>query len=175
MEAQNYFIKGRTFQSFNPQLQDALARVYDTPERPRCMCIRGGVEMYVAKHRKYVVKRMPGTGSTHHPTCASYEPELGQSGLGELIGEAVIEHSPESTELRVDFPLARVPGKAFPKGEAQEPSEIKAPRHRMSLRAVMHYLWEKNYTSKYRQNGQGNLPTKSQHFLSIGSPSFKHN
>ena len=58
---QRFFIKGKTFAADDSLLQDALARIYDTPERPRCMCIRGGVNMYVAKHRHYVVKRMPGT------------------------------------------------------------------------------------------------------------------
>src|ERR1700674_640595 len=107
------------------------------------MCVRGGIEMYVAKHRQYVVKRMPDSGHRHHATCGSYEPELGQSGLGELIGESIIEHSPESVELRVDFPLARVPGRAFLRRAAQEPAEINAPRHRMSLRAVMHFLFQR--------------------------------
>lgn len=143
MEQPRFFIKGRIFAADDTQLQDALARIYDTPERPRCMCIRGGVDMYVAKHRQYIIKRMPGTGSKHHPACAAYEPEFTQSGLGELMGESIIEHSVESVELRVDFPLARVPGKAIPRGEAMEPAEIKAPRHRMSLRAVMHFLFER--------------------------------
>jgi hypothetical protein len=44
-----------------------------------------------------------------------------------LIGEAVIEHSPESVELRVDFPFARGPGKAIPKGESREAAEVNAP------------------------------------------------
>jgi Protein of unknown function (DUF1173) len=143
MEEQRFLIKSRTYQAGDPALQDALAGVYDTPERPRCMCVRGGIEMYVAKHRQYVVKRMPDRGHQHHATCASYEPELGQSGLGELIGESIIEHSPESIELRVDFPLARVPGRAFVRRAAQEPAEISAPRHRMSLRAVTHFLFER--------------------------------
>src|SRR3984893_7356273 len=99
--------------------------------------------MYVAKHRLYVVKRMPDTGHQHHARCTSYEPELGQSGLGELIGESIIEHSPESVELRVAFPLARVPGRAFVRRAAQEPAEINAARHWMSLRAVMHFLFER--------------------------------
>ena len=124
MEEQRFLIKGRTYTSHDPALQDALARVYDTPERPRCMCKGGGIEMYVAKHRRYFVKRMPDSGHEHQATCASYEPELGQSGLGELMGEAIIEHSPESVELRVDFPLARVPGRAIARGAAQEPAEI---------------------------------------------------
>jgi hypothetical protein len=143
MEEQRFFIKGFIYSVADSRLQDALARVYETPERPRCMCVRGGVEMYVAKHQLYVVKRMPGTGSRHHPACTSFDPEFWHSGLGELMGDAVIERSPEAVELRVDFPLARVPGKAIPRGEAVTPAEVNAPRHRMSLRAVMHYLFER--------------------------------
>ena len=143
MEEQRFSIKGRTYTSRDPALQDALDRVYETSERPRCMCQHGGIEMYVAKHRLYVVKRMPDTGHQHHATCVSYEPELGQSGLGELIGDAIIERSPESIELCVDFPLSRVPGRTPVRGPALELAEINAPRHRMSLRAVMHFLFER--------------------------------
>ncbi|WP_420475211.1 DUF1173 family protein [Noviherbaspirillum sp. ST9] len=143
MEEQHFFIKGVSYSADDARLQDALARIYATPERPRCMCSRGGVEMYVAKHRQYVVKRMPGTGDTHHPSCASYEPAYGQSGLGELIGDAVIERSPELIELRVDFPLARIPGKTVPRGEPVPPADISAGRRRMSLRAVMNFLFER--------------------------------
>jgi len=143
MELQKFYIKGRMFLSTDTTLQEALASIYETPERPRCLCVRGGVEMYVAKHRSYLVKRMPGTGNQHLPSCPSFEPEWSHSGLGELMGDAVIEHSPESIEIRVDFALARMPGKSVPRGEQSVPSEIHAPRHRMSLRALLHFLWEK--------------------------------
>ena len=143
MEEQQFLIRGRAYAARDPALQDALAGIYGTPERPRCMCLRGGIDMYVAKHRRYVVKRMPGTGQQHHATCDSYEPESGQSGLGELMGDSIIERSPESVELHVDFPLARLPGRATGGRAAREPTEISAPRHRMSLRAVMHYLFER--------------------------------
>lgn len=143
MEGQQFLIDGRMYTSRDAALQEALARIYDTPERPRCMCARGGIEMYVAKHRLYVIKRMPDTGSQHHPTCASYEPGYSQSGLGELIGQSIIERSPESVELRVDFPLARAPGRAVLRSTLQEPPEINTPPHRMSLRAVMHFLFER--------------------------------
>ena len=111
MKEQQFLIDGRTYMSDDPALQHALARIHDTPARPLCMCAHGGIEMYVAKHRLYVVKRMPCTGHLHDATCASYEPEYGQSGLGELMGQSIIERSPESVELRVDFPLARAPGR----------------------------------------------------------------
>ncbi|MES2299414.1 MAG: DUF1173 family protein [Pseudomonadota bacterium] len=143
MDEQRFFIKGVTFSADDERLQEALARVYDTPERPRCMCVPGGIDMYVARHRLFVVKRMPETGARHHASCPSYESELHQSGLGELMGESIIEHSPVSVELRVDFPLVRIPGRSIARGEQQEPSEVSVPRRRMSLRAVMHFLFER--------------------------------
>jgi hypothetical protein len=143
MEKQRFFIKGTTYLASDPQLQDAFALVYDTPERPRCLCVRGGIEMYVAKHRCYVLKRMPDSGHRHHATCASYEPEVGLSGLGELMGDAITEYSPESVELRVDFPLAHVLGRSAVRGAMQEPAAINTPTHRMSLRAVTHFLFER--------------------------------
>lgn len=143
MDEQRFFIKGSTYCATDAQLQFALARVYETPERPRCMCIRGGVEMYVAKHRRFVVKRMPATGSEHDPMCPSYEPELQQSGLGELIGAAVVDHSPGYVELKVAFPFERASGRAVGRGERRGPAAVGTPRHRMSLRAVMHFLFER--------------------------------
>jgi hypothetical protein len=145
MDLQTYLIGGRRISAEHlEELQSALASVHDTPERPRCLCVPDGVEMYVAKHRHYVVKRMPDTGCRHHPLCNSFEPDLGQSGLGELMGEAVIERSPDSLEVRLDFPLTRISGKAIPSGEPKEPSMFRAPRHqRLSLRALLHLLWER--------------------------------
>ncbi len=144
LELTRYFIKGRTYNCADPQLQEGLSRVYGASERPRCMCVPGGVEMYIAKHADYVVKRMPDTGRLHHPTCPSFEPEPGTSGLSELMGEAIIEHSPDQVEVRTDFAISRIPGKAMPRGAAlPDPAEIRAPRKRMSLRALLHFLYER--------------------------------
>ncbi|MEO8155409.1 MAG: DUF1173 family protein [Rhizobacter sp.] len=127
----------------DPQLQDALAAVHETSERPRCLCVVGGVEMYVARHRQFVVKRMPETGGLHHPSCPSYEPGAQQSGLGELIGDAVLEPGPGQIELRVDFPWVRTASRGVARGELQAPTEVGAQRRRMSLRALTHYLFER--------------------------------
>ena len=155
MEGQQFFIKGCTYLAADPQLQYALARIYDSPERPRCMCVHGGIEMYVAKHRQYVVKRMPETGSQHNPMCPSYEPESQQSGLGELIGDSVINRSPDLVELRVDFPFSRVPGRSTRSCVAAEPSEIASSRHRMSLRAVTHFLLERAGLNRWIPSMEG--------------------
>jgi uncharacterized protein DUF1173 len=143
MEIQRFAIKGRVIEADDPQLQDALAQAYDTPERPRCLCVPGGIELYVARHRQFVVKRMPESGSAHHPGCPSYEPELQCSGLGELVGEAVLESEPGRVELRVDFPWTRMIGRGVQRGAPQDVSEVEVPGRRMSLRALMHFLFER--------------------------------
>lgn len=73
MDTQRFIIAGTEFDANDPRLQDALARAYDAPDRPRCLCTQGGVEMYVARHRQFVLKRMPGSGMRHDPGCPSYE------------------------------------------------------------------------------------------------------
>lgn len=120
MEVQRLVVTGRIWAADDPQLQEALARVHDTPERPRCLCVLGGVEMYVARHTLFVVKRMPDTGSRHDPTCPSYEPDAQQSGLGELIGDAVVEREPGRVELRVDFPWTRISGRSVARTDARD-------------------------------------------------------
>lgn len=143
MEPQRFFLGGRRFLADDTALQDTLAAIHETAERPRCMCVAGGVPMYVAKHRLFVIKRMPESGPSHHPTCPSFEPDAGTSGLGELIGESVIENSPDAVELRVNFPFSHVPGRAVSRANTPPPVEIHAPRRRMSLLAVLHFLYER--------------------------------
>ena len=143
IDGQRFAIGGRVVDADDPQLQDLLAQAYEAPGRPRCLCVAGGVEMYVAFHRCYQIKRMPETGDRHHPACPSYEPGPAMSGLGELVGEAVVQLDPSRVELHVDFPWARVPGRAGVSREPAEPSEVGRTRRRMSLRALMHFLFER--------------------------------
>jgi len=141
MDLQRFFVKGKTYSADDPQLQQALEQVYDTPERPRCMCVRGGIEMYIAKHRLYVIKRMPETGPQHDPTCPSFEHEPGLSGLGELMGESIIEHSPGSFELRTRYALSRAPGRTMARAPSNA-GDVTTSKHLLSLRATMHFLFQ---------------------------------
>lgn len=144
MDHARYFIRGQVLLPADPSLQDTLGSVYQAAERPRCMCVPGGVEMYVARHAEYVIKRMPGTGHQHDMACRSFEPESHTSGIGELIGEAIVEHSPEQVEIKTAFPLTRMTGKPVPRGQpSDDPASIDTPRKRMSLRAVLHFLYDR--------------------------------
>ncbi|MCE4369709.1 DUF1173 family protein [Xanthomonas hortorum] len=144
-ESQRFLVLGHVFAADDDALQQVLAQVYDSAQRPRCLCRDGGVEMYVARHGRFVIKRMPDTGSQHHPGCPSYAPEAAQSGLGELVGEAVLEMQPGQVELRVDFPWAHslVATQGRARIERESPAEVQAQRRRMSLRAVTHFLFER--------------------------------
>jgi hypothetical protein len=77
-----------------------------------------------------VIKRMPGTGHLQHPVCPSFEPEVSQSGLGELMGQAVIEVEPGRVELRLGFAWERVEGRSAARGASQEIGDVAPPRRR---------------------------------------------
>ena len=143
MDQQRFAILGAVYAADDPLLQDVLDSTHSSPGRPRCLCVDGGVDMYVARHGQYVIKRMPDTGRLHHPSCPSFESDPSQSGLGELVGEAVIEVEPGRIELRVDFPWVRRVGRSGVSGNAGEAAEVTRPRRRMSLRALMHFLFER--------------------------------
>jgi len=142
IEATEYLVKGQRFRAGSEALQPALASIYDTPERPRCMCVLGGIEMYVAKYGDFIVKRIPDTGADHHAGCVHFEPPVGESGLGSLLGSGIT-----AREGGYDFKLAHalrsVPRKA---GEATPATAtVREPRSapgKISLRAMTHLLWQ---------------------------------
>lgn len=106
------------------------------------MCVDGGVEMYISKHRTFVIKRMPGTGAQHHPSCESFEDEASHSGRGALLGSAIVPATDDFVDLRVDFPLARAAGrtsKAIPNGGT---ADVTSTPRRMSLQALLQFLFE---------------------------------
>ena len=90
-----YDVDGVRLRPDDPAWQHALERAYATSAQPLCLCRPSGIPMYIARYQQFVVKRLPDTGHQHHPTCPSYEPPPGQSGLGEVLGEAVIERAPD--------------------------------------------------------------------------------
>lgn len=143
MDGQRFAVGGRVFDADDERLQQALAGAHDSPSRPRCLCVPDGVEMYVAFHRQYLVKRMPDTGDQHHPSCPSFDPGPASSGLGELVGEAVVQIDPTRVELHLDFPLVRMAGRAKAQGDDEETPAVMRPKRRMSLRALTHFLFER--------------------------------
>ena len=102
--------------------------------------------MYVAKigPDKHVIKRMPDTGLEHAHRCASYLPPEELSGLGQVLGSAITEE-PDSglTAIKLGFRMSKAE-RAAPTsaGSGGVADSLAADPNRLSLRAVLHYLWQ---------------------------------
>ncbi|MCG2583842.1 DUF1173 family protein [Massilia sp. TS11] len=142
-EQQTYLIADRLIERSDTALQSALAACHRSAARPRCMCVPGGVEMYVARYHRFVVKCMPGTGALHHPRCIAYEPEPDVSGAGALVGTAMREGPDGLVDVSVRFALARQPGRSRPSAAASDRPDVVAGAQPMSLTAFLHLLMER--------------------------------
>ncbi|MGV1009109.1 MAG: DUF1173 family protein [Dermatophilaceae bacterium] len=142
-QSRSYRVCGLLVDPATAQGQDLLGEAYTTMQRPLCCCTRDGVPMYVARvGARFVVKRMPDTGSQHSCTCPSYAPE-DLCGLGDLLGDAVrVDPDSGHTLLRLGFPLS-VGERAAPEAAstAGVADTVATGGRRLSLRALLDYLW----------------------------------
>lgn len=131
----------------NPDVQQILAAAHAERVRPLCMCRTDGVAMYVAKvgPEKYVIKRMPDSGLEHAPRCASYLPPEELSGLGQVLGTAITEEADSGlTAIKLGFRMSKAE-RAAPTGAGGGvivADSVAADPNRLTLRAVLHYLWQ---------------------------------
>src|SRR5947209_6957336 len=107
----NYQIAGNVITGDDPRLPEVLATLHGQKFRPRCLCAEPPPELYIAKlGTRYLLKRMPNTGSSHGPACDSFEPPPELSGLGEVL-PAIQENVEEgTTALKLGFSLTKIAG-----------------------------------------------------------------
>jgi len=128
----------------SPVFLAKLLHAYATRSRPRCMCVAGGVEMYTSRHDDVVsLKRLPGTGSQHAPSCASYEIPLDASGLGRLLGSA-IRRDPWSgdSKLSLGFSLSTRQRSLDTTVRQAVGETCHGTTQRLSMLGMLHYLWD---------------------------------
>ncbi len=130
----------------HPDFVGLLARAYRAKVRPLCLCREPAAPMYIADiGNQLVIKRMPLSGGGHDPGCPSYEPPYELSGLGPLMGSAIqMDASVGTASLKLDFSLSKRaasnrPGVPEPSGES-----VKAEGRKLSLRALLHFLWHQS-------------------------------
>lgn len=169
-----YEIGGQRWHKDQPGLAEAIAKAYEQHLRPRCVCRRGaeghGIEMYVARLLEgYIVKRMPNTGSQHATHCPSYEPPADLSGLGPLLGTAIVENpSTGETTLRLDFPMKKMPGRStLPAQNTASSNSAKNQGNKLSLRGLLHYLWDQAELTRWQPGftGKRTWSTVRKHLL----------
>ncbi len=139
----------------------SLEYAHSSGERPCCLCQteRTGeiIPMYVAKvGEEYYIKRMPGTGSDHHQDCEHFELPIGLSGKGDLDKAINEDHQTGTTDLRLDFSLAKFSmTRNIVAGPAKEQTTIKADPKKLTLRSLLHYLYEEAGFNKWSPKMQG--------------------
>ena len=164
-----YEIGGRRFEIGARGFTAAVADAHAAHQRPRCLCLAEGVEMYVARlGGGYIVKRMPDTGSHHAPDCPSYEPPAEFSGLGQVLGSAITEDpATGETTLKLDFPLAKMPGRSMMPPAGGESDSVSSSGNKLSLRGLLHYLWDQAELTRWHPGfaGKRTWATVRRHLL----------
>ena len=152
----SYLVDGVRLRPDDAAWQQALECAYAKDAQLLCLCRPGGVPMYIARYHQFFVKRLPDTGHRHHPTCPSYEQPPSQSGLGEVLGDAVIERAPDRVEVRLDFPLTRRLGRPVAPGDPSAVrTEVAARRCRLGLRGLAHLLLQRAGFNRWYPRMQG--------------------
>ena len=153
-----YKIGDTTYADDAPELQEALAAIYDSDARPLCMCVPEGVEMYISRFAKYVVKRMPDTGHLHAPECDSFEVVDAETGRGLHAGDAIQRMADGRLKIRLGFPLTRYEGKSVPHGVgggASTDAVEEGSKGSLTIGALLHLLWHEAGFNKWSPKMQG--------------------
>ncbi|WP_341702096.1 DUF1173 domain-containing protein [Ferrovibrio sp.] len=142
---------GKAMRPDQPEFSDALAGLYSSRFRPKCMCRNPGVEMYIAKVQgKFIVKRMPDSGQRHSPNCDSFEPPPELSGLGEVAGSAIRENPDDgTTTIKLGFSLTKTGARTAPPAGEGEGGSVKSDGSKLTIRGVLHLLWEEAGFNKW--------------------------
>nr|WP_192934002.1 DUF1173 domain-containing protein [Sinorhizobium saheli] len=156
-DVRRFLIGDRSFEEDSGEFQALLPRAYELKLRPQCQCREPPVPMYIARlDGQLLVKRMPLSGRDHDPACPSYEPPYELSGLGPLIGNAIQIDASGKADLKLDFSLTKRGPRSSPgaPAHAAEPG-IRSEPKKLSLRAMLHYLWEAGELTEWRSTWAG--------------------
>lgn len=173
-----YLIGGHRWTANTPGFADVVADAHAKHQRLRCLCHPNGdgIEMYVARLLNgYIVKRMPNTGSQHASSCPSYELPADLSGLGQLVGTAILENPDTGdTALKLDFPLSKLPDRSSQSPTASNSPNIASLGQKLSLRALLHYLWDQAELTHWHPGfaGKRHWATVRRHVLTAAAHKF---
>lgn len=155
--AQRFWMGGRTWAPGDEGFQSALGSAVDEEARPLCLCVDGGVPMYVAHHAaSWLIKRMPTTAGRHHPSCPSFEPPTGASGIDAHLGRSIRDVG-SGLALRLSFGLRprevvreRV-GVVHARGDVPPSPGVRG----LSLQGLMHLLFDRAQLNRWSLGRHG--------------------
>jgi Protein of unknown function (DUF1173) len=155
-----YLVGGKRLEAGTAAFAETVAAAHAAHQRPRCLCLVDGVEMYVARLAGtgggYIVKRMPDTGSHHAPDCPSYEPPPEVSGLGQVLGSAITEDpATGETTLKLDFAMSKIAGRSTMPSADGDSDSVASSGTKLSLRGLLHYLWDQAELARWQTGFAG--------------------
>lgn len=141
-----------------PLWQEAMSHLMNAHGRAVCMCSPNAPQMYVT-HRgdKFFLARVPGSGSTHHPACPSFD-----------VDDTAAEPSDGRTVLTPSFPLFHESGARGLSGgrshrtpTATESSDVNVS----SLDTLLKQLWRRSEFNRWlpRMAGKRNWEVIRRH------------
>jgi Protein of unknown function (DUF1173) len=155
-----YLVGGRRLDAGSVEFAEAIAAAHARHQRPRCLCLADGVQMYVARlagtNEGFIVKRMPGTGSRHAPDCPSYESPPEVSGLGQVLGSAITDDpATGETTLKLDFALSKIAGRSTMPAAGGDSDSVASSGTKLSLRGLLHYFWDQAELTRWQPGFAG--------------------
>lgn len=150
-----YLVAGVQRLSDEANFQETLAGLA-VPRRVFCMCMQPPIEMYVPFVRgQYSLSCMPGTSTKHASGCNHYEPPLSISGAAGVMGTAIDSNESGEVTLRLDFAMSKIAGRAPPAPTGLAPEVAKADPTKLTMRGLLHYLWQEAGFHKWSPRMQG--------------------
>lgn len=152
-----YLVDGRAMATADAHFGELVAQAYVRRSRPACLCRQPPIEVYLARLASgVVVKRMPGSGHLHAAGCPHHESPEDAEALAPLVGTAIQEDlDAGTTVLRLDFALSSRPGSAQPPPASRASDEVRDPGRRLSLGALLRYLWSEAGLNQWREEWAG--------------------
>jgi len=168
-------IGSETFSVLDPKLQEALASAHEAHERPVCLCTETGAPLYIAHiGDAYWLKRMPGTGDQHAQGCSAFESPTDLTGKGVLVGSAIREEEGTDTvNLALAFPLKTSGNRKAPEPGEGEQDTVKGSVKKLSLLALLHYLWDEAGLTQWRPGFEGKRSWGAVHRRLLGAAENK--
>lgn len=144
----------------SPDAQEVLAAARAARQRPLCLCQDAGVPMYIAAAgHDLIIKRMPGTAAAHDYRCRSWLPPSELSGYGAVADRSIVDNPADgTTTLRLGFSLSKSGNRAAPEPSGSPASAVQSDGNKLSLRGVLHYLWDEAELTTWHPGFAGRRP-----------------
>lgn len=158
LQGSRILVSGDHLNRGDPSCLEKLREAHRARIRPRCLCVDGGVEMYISHvGDEYIVKRMPGTARRHARGCdrfdmlaEAYRP-LPENSASSADPSTAVGH----VDIRLAFRLDLATVAEHRIGSAGGHPSDHHTTAGLTLRGLLHFLWMEAELSRWSSNFEG--------------------